>query len=134
MTLKEAEVLVENWYKAVSALWGQVLAKAQLGTVGVPILTKDIGGIRIILSKRGIEVVVGSNGSSFSRLLTMPEFKVSEFPNIRKFVVDSIRQAHIDIDTAIEERKEAFGTSFNDLKKEIAEWNLTCEQGKEMRP
>lgn len=133
MTLKEAEALVTNWYNAVSFLWSQVIDKAKAGTVAVPVLSSEIGGIKIIMSNRGIEVVVGSTGSSFNALLTMPQFKLSEFPNIRKFVVDSIRKAHVDIDKAIEDRQDAFETSFNDLKKEIAEWNLTCEKGRELK-
>jgi hypothetical protein len=44
-----------------------------------------------------------------------------------------VRKAHVDIDKSIEDRQDAFSTAFNDLKKEIAEWNLTCQQGKELR-
>jgi hypothetical protein len=133
MTLKEAEVLVTNWYNAVASLWSQVIDKAKAGTVAVPIVTKEIGGIKIIMSNRGIEVVVGSTGSSFTKLITMPEFKITEFPNIRKFVVDAIKTASTDVDKAIEDREEAFGTAFNDLKREIAEWNLTCDKGRELK-
>lgn len=133
MTLKEAEVLMANWYNAVSALWLQVIDKAKNGTVAMPVLSHEIGGVKIIMSVRGIEVVVGSQGSSFTALLTMSQFKLSEIPNIRKFVVDTIRKTSADIDKAIEDRAEAFDTCFNDLKKEIAEWNLTCGKGQELK-
>jgi hypothetical protein len=133
MTIEEAEVLITNWHHAVSKLWSQVTDKARQGMVSAPLLSGEIGGIKIIMSVRGIEVVIGSIGSSFKALLTTPTFSLSEFPNLRKFVVDSIRKAHIDVDKAIEDRGSAFDTCFNDFKKEIAEYNLTCPQGKELK-
>ena len=133
MTLKEAEVLMANWYNAVSGLWTQVIEKAKNGTVAMPVVSSEIGGIKVIMSVRGIEIVVGSQGSSFTSLLTMSQFRLSEIPNIRKFVVDTIRKTSSDIDKAIQDREEAFDTCFNDLKKEIAEHNLTCRQGQELK-
>jgi len=131
---EEAKKLVNDWNTAVSHLWSQVIEKAKNGTVGVPIISETIGGVKIILSARGIEVVVGSTGSRFERLLSMPEFKLADFAAIRKFVVDSIRKAHVDVEKAAEDRQYAFGTAFVDMKREIAEWNLICDQGKELRP
>jgi len=130
----EAVKLVTDWNVAISHLWSQVIEKAKKGTVAVPIINEKIGGIAVILSPRGIEVVVGSTGARFVDLLKMPEFKLSDFVGIRKFVVDSIRKAHVEVEKAIEDRVDAFDTAFVDMKREIAEWNLICEQGKELRP
>lgn len=133
MNYEDAVKLVESWNTAISALWAQVIEKAKKGTVAVPVINEKIGGITIILSPRGIEVVVGSTGTRFVQLLGMPEFKLSDFVAIRKFIVDSIRKAHVDVEKAMEDRVDAFDTAFVDMKKEIAEWNLICEQGKELR-
>jgi hypothetical protein len=133
MRPEEAYKLVEDWTTAVNALWKQVVDKAKAGEVAVPLLAEQVGGIKIILSERGIEAVLGSTGVRFVDLLKIATFKLSDFPAIRKFVVDSVRKAHVDIDKSIEDRQDAFSTAFNDLKKEIAEWNLTCQQGKELR-
>lgn len=134
MDLEEAKKLVGDWHVAVSYLWNQVIEKAKAGTVAVPIINEKVGGITLILSVRGIEVVLGSTGSSFVKLVDMPEFRLSDFTAVRKIVVDSVRKGHADVDKAIEDREEALDTVFVDLKKEIAEWNLVCGKGQEIKP
>lgn len=133
MKQEEARELVDKWATAVGNLWGRVTSKANAAAVAAPVLMKKIGNINIILSGRGIEVVAGSSGTTFADLMYRQDFKLSDFSAIREFVVESIAKGHAEVDASIANRASALQSGFFDFKKEIAEWNLIAEQGKEIK-
>lgn len=125
--------LVSNWENAVGMLWKSVIEKAMAATVSAPHFSEKFGVVTVTLDVSGIHVTLGSQGIDFPHLLRLNEFSLSEIPKVRKFVSDSIHKGMADTIKAVKDREDAIGTAFEDLKKDIAEWNLICPQGKEIK-
>lgn len=134
MTSQEAYKVVEAWETAVGNLWNLVVRKANEATVQVPSYKLKIERLTIALSDRGIEVILGSQGARFTSLISTAEFDISKFPALQKFVSESIKQGNEDVLKLVEARKKAMDVAFKDLNREVAEWNLLCEKGQEIKP
>jgi hypothetical protein len=134
MTIKEIEPLVNDWGVAVAALWRVVVNKAAEASVAVPAYETKIDAVQVILSIRGIDIVLNGQESSLRDLIFERDFKLGNFAAIRSFVVDSIAKGRAEVRRSIAERKAAMETVFGEMKNEIAEWNLIAPKGEEVKP
>lgn len=131
---KDGEVgeLLRRWHNAVTRLWNKDVNSVASGLVECPCYSITVGKITVSLSKRGLDVTLGSEAVQLDNLIYEPQFKLSDFKAIREFVTKSIQEGKKEVAKLVAEREKMLASGFDDFKKEIAEWNLQCDKGQDV--
>ena len=124
VTPDEARDLVQKWVWFWKYRWDKIRELSKSKTVSNPNYNKDIGGMTVTLSDRGLEFTWEKQYIQLEKLIMEPKFKLKDLADVRQFVEETIDNAHRDIEGAVIERERAFAEIFEPFRSAAAQWNL----------
>jgi hypothetical protein len=125
MNALELKDLLVRWNKALKEKWTDVAHKATGNCVSVPQIKGEVGPAQIMVTARGIEILLNGVGSTFPDLATAPDFPLDKLEEVLAFVRNFIDKASKEVDEAVARRVKALENEFKEMKTDIAEWTLT---------
>lgn len=124
VTPDEARDLVSKWFFFWKYKWDKIRELSKSKMVANPNYNKDIGGMTVSLSDRGLEFTWEKQYIQLEKLINEPKFKLKDLADVRMFVEETIENAHRDIESAVVERQRAFEEIFEPFRTAAAQWTL----------
>lgn len=121
---EEAKGLVAKWVLFAKSQWGKWQDLAKKNCVALPLARKEVSGVAVCLSDRGVEFTYTNGYIQLEKLISEPNFKLKDLAEIRSFVELTIDSAQRDIESAVSERQQAFNEIFEGFRAGAAQWSL----------
>jgi len=124
ISVEEAKSLVHKWVMFCKFRWGKTTDLAKSKVVSLPVMKKEVGGVTVSLSERGVEFTWMNQYIELDKLVMEPNFKLKDLADIRVFVEEVIDNGSRSIEAAVVERDQAFQEVFEPFRGAAAEWGL----------